>query len=169
MIETHIITGEVKVAKTHTILRANAIGSCVVIAVYDSQRKVGGMAHVMMPGDAPEKEPVQSKYSSNAIFELLEKMIAAGAARNNIEACLIGGGNVLKRQDDTICNQNIQSVTEILESENIPIESSSVGGVLRRTALLNTDTGEVHFTEGDSGIQLLWNFTQSEGLVGVSV
>ncbi|MBI4669600.1 MAG: hypothetical protein HY747_10555, partial [Elusimicrobia bacterium] len=36
------------------ILRADAIGSCIAVAAYDSKKRVGAMAHVMLPGSSPD-------------------------------------------------------------------------------------------------------------------
>ncbi len=49
----NVSTGEVKVGRKGEILKSTAIGSCVVIAAYDSERNIGIMAHVMLPGRAP--------------------------------------------------------------------------------------------------------------------
>ena len=59
-------TGEVKTGKKDTILRSNAIDSCIVIAAYDEEEKVGAMAHIMLPGKALENKNTQkNKYARN--------------------------------------------------------------------------------------------------------
>jgi len=50
------------------------------------------MAHVMLPGYAPESETEQrTKYAGNAIDELLNQMKAIGCDLGRIEICLMGG------------------------------------------------------------------------------
>ncbi|MBI4669610.1 MAG: hypothetical protein HY747_10605 [Elusimicrobia bacterium] len=44
--------GQVKVGRK-AILRADAIGSCIAVAAYDSKKRVGAMAHVMLAGSSP--------------------------------------------------------------------------------------------------------------------
>ncbi|MHC4464156.1 MAG: chemotaxis protein CheD, partial [Planctomycetota bacterium] len=107
-------TGEVKVGGEKVVLRSIAIGSCV-IAAYDSEKKIGAMAHVMLPGSAPKKALERTKYAANAIEEMIYQMTGAGADKDNIEVCLVGGGNVLKKEDDTICRDNIKSTTQLLK------------------------------------------------------
>ena len=111
-------TGEIKTGRKNEILHSSGIGSCVVITAYHPGNKVGVMAHVMLPGSAPAGEDNRrTRYAVDAIDELIERMGASGASRDDIEICLVGGGNVLKREDDLICGNIIGSVTEILHDK----------------------------------------------------
>ncbi len=147
-------TGEVRTARNKTTLRAMAIGSCIVIAGYDRNNKAGAMAHIMLPGIAPAKESQKNKYAADAVDELIKQMARAGTS--DIEVCLVGGGNVLQKDDDTICERNIESVTELLKEKGIPIRACAVGGMERRTVRLDVETGTVTYSEGDSPEKLLW-------------
>ena len=85
-------------------MKSAAIGSCVVIAAYDAANKVGALAHVMLPGVSPEKKASQrTRYAADAIEEMVNSMVRLGTGKENIEVCLVGGANVLQREDDTIC------------------------------------------------------------------
>ena len=68
-------TGKVKVAAEAGILRSLAIGSCVVIVAFDHNKKIGGLAHMMLPGRSPKaKDKAKTKYVEDAIDELFEKL-----------------------------------------------------------------------------------------------
>lgn len=149
-----VSTGEVRSAANKTTLRAMAIGSCVVITGYDRYNKKGAMAHVMLPGSAPKKETQKTKYAAEAIDELLKQMVPSG--KNDIEVCLVGGGNVLQKDDDSICGNNIESVTELLKDKNISVIASALGGTKRRTVRFDIETGTIMYSEGDSNEKLLW-------------
>ncbi len=152
-----VYTGEVKAGEKDTILRANAIASCIVVAAYDSIKNVGALAHVMIPGTAPEGRVLQrTRYAANAIEELIDRMTLLGAHQDLIETCLVGGGNVLKRDDDMICQENLASIEKILNEKGIKIRGKAVGGTERRTILFDIEKGSVHYTEGDSKEMLLW-------------
>ena len=58
-------TGEVKAGTGESVLRSIAIGSCVVVAAYDFNRKTGALAHVMLPGTAPEGSIDKTKCCKN--------------------------------------------------------------------------------------------------------
>ncbi len=147
-------TGEVRTARNKTTLRAMAIGSCIVITGYDRNNKAGAMAHIMLPGSAPEKESQKSKYAADAVDELIKQM--PRGQTSDIEVCLVGGGNVLQKDNDTICERNIESVTELLKEKGISVIASALGGMERRTVRLDVETGTVTYSEGDSKEKLLW-------------
>ena len=166
-----VTTGEVKAGRKDTILHSNAIASCVVIAAYDSTKQVDALAHVMVPGAAPDGKTFQrTRYAADAIEELVTKMTQLGANRDGIEACLVGGGNVLNRKDDTICEKNIASVVETLNEKRIKILAKSVGGTERRTISLDVETGSVRYTVGNGTEQVLWKAVEGsskkEGVLG---
>jgi len=156
-----VCTGEVKAGGIDTILKSNAIGSCVVVAAYDSTKKVGALSHIMVPGAAPEgKISRRTRYAADAIEEMLNRMTGLGANKDGIEACLVGGGNVLKREDDTICAANIASINEILIEKQIEIRAKSLGGTERRTISLDVENGTVRITMGDGKEKVLWKAEQ---------
>ncbi|MHC4260452.1 MAG: chemotaxis protein CheD [Planctomycetota bacterium] len=149
-------TGEVKVSGQSTILRSLAIGSCIVVIAYDPRKKVGAMAHVMLPGRAPKRSLEKTKYAADAIDEMISRMSKAGSNIDDIDVCLVGGGNVLKREDDTICKSNIDSTTQLLMKRQIPVRSTVLGGTERKGVFLDVESGTVSYTEGDGKEQALW-------------
>jgi len=158
-------TGEVRVSRKRTILRSLAIGSCVVVAAYDSKNKVGALAHIMLPGRAPERTADKTKYAVDALHQMIARMAKAGAGRKNIEACLVGGGNVLKRKGDTTGSENIGSAARFLEERQIPVRGSVLGGTERKGVFLDVDTGHICYTEGDGEQKPLWK-PRAKGLGG---
>ncbi|MBF0521918.1 MAG: PAS domain S-box protein [Candidatus Omnitrophica bacterium] len=153
-----VMTGEVAVGRAGDLLKSSAIGSCVIVSAYSLQKKVGGLAHVMLPWYSPHEEtPQKTRYAGNAIDELLRQMEVLGADINDLEVCLVGAGNVLKRSDDTTAKNNLDSVTELLRKKKIKIKAESVGGTTRRSVLFDIDKGNVFYTEGDEEERLLWS------------
>ena len=150
--EISVSTGQVKTGSQNDLLRANGIGSCVVVVAYDLTKTVGGMAHIMLPGHAPEKgEENPTKYAENTIDELIAGMERLGAHESEIETCLVGGGNVLRKEDDTICRANLSSIEKYLAEKGLKIRRKAVGGLLRRTVSLDISRRCVSYTEGNSG------------------
>ncbi len=152
----NVLTGEVRASKENIIFKSSAIGSCVVVAGYDLKSMVSAMAHIMLPGISPEigRTP-KTRYAFNAIEEMIEQMVTLGADKEKIEVCVVGGSNVLKRKDDTICQANIDSVLKILKEKNIKIKAKSVGGTKRRSVLFHVRTGNVYHSIGDEDDKLL--------------
>ena len=149
-------TGEVKVAVEKGILRSVGIGSCVVVAAYNLRRKIGGMAHIMLPGNAPQQSLEKTKYAFDGIEQLLNQMFEVGANMDETEVCLVGAGNVLQKEDDTICDANIESVASILKEKNISVMVSALGGTKRKSVFLNVEDGSISYAEGDKKEKILW-------------
>ena len=150
-------TGEVKVAVEKGILRSVGIGSCVVVAAYNLSRKIGGMAHIMLPGAAPQQSLEKTKYAFDGIEQLLNQMFKIGANMDQTEVCLVGAGNVLRKEDDTICQANIKSVTGILKEKSIPVKASVLGGTKRKSVFMDVETGCISYAEGDEKEKYLFS------------
>ncbi len=159
MAATDVSTGEVKVCALSGRLRANALGSCVAISVYDRARKVGGMAHVMLPGRSPANKSHngRTRYLDDALAALLEAVGADHADPCAMEVCVAGGANVLRREGDNIGDENAAAALAGLEAQRIPVAAASTGGTRRRTMTLHLADGRVTHTVGDSAELLLWN------------
>ncbi len=149
-------TGGVEISSDGVILRSIAIGSCIAIAAYDVRKKIGAMAHVMLPGRAPEKETQPTRYAANAIDEIMDLMTRAGAGGCDIQACLVGAGNVLEKEDDTVCKANVKSVMQLLEEKNITVRATVLGGTKRKGVFMDIEDGRVFYTEGENKKKLLW-------------
>jgi len=133
-----VCTGEVKSGSHQTILESNGIGSCIVIVAFDPIKRNGALAHVMLPGKALKHNKEQkTKYASDAIEELFTQLKILGTDEKNVEICLVGGGNVLKEANCTICSDNLDSVEQELQKREASIKARSVGGTERRTVVLD--------------------------------
>lgn len=157
----YVLTGEVKAGNKSAILSSSAIGSCIVIAAYDAKEKVGALAHIMLPGKAQtNKETHKNRYAANAIEELIRRMNMLGTKGNNIEVCLVGGANVLKKKDDATGLNNLSSVNDILKKERIKIKAKSVGGTERRSIALDVENGSIYYSVGNGIEKLLWQASE---------
>jgi chemotaxis protein CheD len=149
-------TGQVAVKNGKVLLRAMAIGSCIAVAAYDALTKNAGLAHIMLPGQAPKGSCECAKYASDGIEQLLDQMAKSGSSPETLAVCLVGAGNVLRKPDDTICPSNIQSVTAILAAKNIPVQAAVLGGYDRKGIVLDAENGTISYTKGDDPVRLLW-------------
>jgi len=153
----YVNTGEVKSGGSEVLLNSGAIGSCIVITAFDPVQNVGTMAHVMLPGISPQNNKLHAnRYAANAIEEIESQLTKYGTKKENIEICLIGGANVLKRENDTIGKNNIESIENILDEKGIKVCARAIGGFERRTVLFDIEKGCIYYTVGDSAQKILW-------------
>jgi len=156
-----VLVGEIHVAAGSAQIVANALGSCIAVVLYEPRHRIGGVTHVMLPGEAPPNEQDgerQYRYAQNAIDGLLERLAGAGAERGNLCAMVAGGGNVLGRSDDTICRDNIASVLGILAGKGLYPCAQSLGGTVRRRIRLDVGNGVWYCAEGDGPEMVLWRY-----------
>jgi len=157
--EQLVATGCLATGSKNGMIRTSPLGSCVAIVAYDKTSKTGGIVHTMLPGKSPkESKAEKNKYAENAIENLLDALKSSGRNKANIEICLVGGANVLRKENDTTADNLIFSIFEILERKKLSIKRTSLGGYDRRTAKLTLDTGSVTFTLGDKSEAELFNF-----------
>ena len=140
-------TGEVRVSSEPAILRAIAVGSCVVVTAYDRYKKLGGLAHVMLPGRSPgERYEDKTKYAEDALDILFGAVKKAGAKTERLEVCLIGGANILGEGD--ISEKVAESVIGYLNKLEIKIKGKRLGGAQRRAVYLDVASGKISYSEG---------------------
>ena len=157
--EHFVATGCLATGSQKGIIRTSPLGSCVAVIAYDKTSKTGGIAHIMLPGKSPTKDKTEeNKYAGNAIENLLDELKSLGSKKANIEICLVGGANVLRKENDTIADKLIFNIFEILDRKKLSIKATSLGGYERRTAKLTLDSGCVAFTLGDKSEAELFNF-----------
>lgn len=147
-----VATGEVKVSAKPVTLRAMAIGSCVAVVAYDSLRKIGGLAHIMLPGEAPPRAKDKTKYAISAIDSLLSRMHRRGAKRGRVRICLIGGANIF---ESTVPKENYLSISNYFKNLGMKIAKKRIGGMERRSVCLDISSGEIFYTESNSAARSL--------------
>src|SRR5438128_361558 len=127
--------------KPHTV--DTILGSCVAVFLWDPVLQFGSINHYMLP--VWNKEGKASfKYGDVAISELLTRMLNMGSCKKNIKAKIFGGSEITHLNGAfNIGERNIILAQKILESQQIPIISHSVGGALGRKVIFNTRSGDV--------------------------
>ena len=150
----YVGTGKVEVSSKPVILRVMAIGSCIVVAVYDRNRKIGGLAHIMLPGRSPGgNDDVRTKYAEDAIDILLDTAKKGGAGAEDLEVNVVGGANVLA--EGSISGEVVGSVLDYLKKLGIEPKNKKTGGTERRSVSLDIESGKIFYSEGDSMLKEL--------------
>ncbi len=158
----YVSSGQIVTGSKDEIIASSPLGSCVAVVAYDTKNKIGGMAHVMLPGKSlKENRHDKNKYVSDGINNLLSKLYESGAQNSNIEICLIGGANVLRKEDDFIAEALVISVVKTIGEKKLKIRASSLGGFERRSVRLDLETGVVYFIIGESTEKVLWEFKRN--------
>ena len=157
----NVSIGMVVAEEGNKVLDSGPMGSCVSVIIYDIVKRFGGMAHVMLPGKPLLGNDVSCcdfRYAENAIPQLISLLKSKGSSIGDLEACIAGGANVLKAKDDVICQENINSVRDILIRSKLSIRCSDVGGEMRKMLSINIATGQVSISCGDDSMANMYLF-----------
>lgn len=150
--------GEVRVSN-HGVLACYALGSCVATVFYDETACVGGVAHVVLPGVAPQGSPFPGRYAQQAIDWLAAGLAARGADLQRSRAYLVGGARLLQfgspNNGMNIGAQNIEAVRSVLKSYGVTRTTEDVGGTQGRTMRLEVETGRVTVSRVGQEAQIL--------------
>jgi len=121
------------------------LGSCVGIIVRDRDRKVSGLAHVMLPARRSDDE-ASGKYADSAIPALLADMTRRGCRVTSMQALLVGGAQMFPMGGAGIASigdKNVDAARRVLAERKIPIVFEDTGGTAGRTVVFSNVTGEV--------------------------
>lgn len=150
---------DLNIALNGEVLKTTGLGSCVGLALFDPVKRIAGLAHVMLPSSSIAREkPINvAKYADTAIPELIERMVAQGAAIHAIRAKMAGGSQMftMPGQSDSlrIGPRNVESCFMKLEEYNIPLIAQDTGGNFGRTVELSSDTGIFTIRSVQNGIK----------------
>jgi chemotaxis protein CheD len=120
---------QIKNSSSPTILRT-ILGSCVGVCIYDHVKKIGGMAHILLPQSNDASKP--EKYAATAIPLLVSRLMKEGARKEFMSAKIAGGASVLNFGSNTslgqIGNHNVEESRTMLYKLGIPVTAEDVGG-----------------------------------------
>jgi chemotaxis protein CheD len=139
--------GELKTSGTGQLI-AYSLGSCVAICLHDPLKKVGAMAHVVLPA-APGGDPkgVPGKYADTAVPALLAAIEQQGGSRFRLRCVLAGGGAVLALGGGgalpNIGQRNVEAVRSALTQARLKIAAEATGGNQGRTVRMDAASGRV--------------------------
>jgi len=121
------------------------VGSCVALCLYDSKQKMGGLAHIMIPGKGSKEQVhiLPAKFSENAFERLIEEF----GESNDIVAKIVGGAHIFKHENGNglfdVGKKNTDFIKNLLEERNIPLISEDIGKNFGRWVHLEIKTGLV--------------------------
>ena len=146
---------DLKVAKHPDILTTLGLGSCIGITLFDRTKKIGGLAHVMLPTYKGFEGQNIAKFADSAIIELVNQITRIGATRGSLVAKIAGGAHMFGKTQNNdmlkIGERNAAASLAILRQLGIPVAANDTGGSYGRTIELNTETGALRIKTVGAG------------------
>jgi chemotaxis protein CheD len=130
------------------MLIVTVLGSCVSACIRDTKSGIGGMNHFMLPesASADRDSPVSEsmRYGTYAMEVLINQLLRNGAKRENLEAKIFGGGNVLRSfTTNNVGDRNAAFVKKYLKDEGIKVTGEDLLDIYPRKVYYFPKTGKV--------------------------
>ncbi len=130
-----------------SILSTYALGSCVGVVMFDPQRGIAGMLHVMLPDSKATPEKAIEKphmFADTGMASLMKAVTSLGAKKENLSIYLAGGANVLKGADFfKIGERNSTTIKRYLLDQGLRTKREDLGGLNNRTLHFKISAGTV--------------------------
>jgi len=136
-------------------LKSYGLGSCIGLVIYEPHKKIGAMAHILLPrpGNSHVREK-SAKYAASAVAVLITELREAGCDPSHLRAKMAGGANMFPRKfnpaperaerpGSSIGERNTRAVRRALARKKIRLVAEEVGGEQGRTIEFNPRTGEL--------------------------
>jgi putative nucleotidyltransferase with HDIG domain len=143
----YVASGSFVVAPAKPMLLQACLGTCVGLALYDHQARIGAMIHLLLPEPPSAGIPFRAeKYALTGLPLFFEAFYAAGSRREGTSAAIAGGALVgpVSHMDMTldIGGRTLERVRERLAAEGIAVVRSETGGLAAACLNLDLNSGE---------------------------
>ncbi len=140
--------GDMSVSEgSEMILSTFALGSCVGIVLFDAQKKIGGLLHVMLPTSsiAAEKSRDQPGLFADTGVEKFVSMFKSMNTDLSRTKCVIAGGASVMSSNDAfkIGQKNADAVSAKLQELEVRVDHALLGGFTNRSLHLDLNTGKL--------------------------
>jgi len=148
---------EYEVTADDAELTTSGLGSCVGVALYDTETGAAGLVHVMLPATDEMDGGKAAKFADTGTQLLLDELRAIGANPATVEAKIAGGSDMLDFSEggSGIGDRNVEQVRETLSANDVPIVAEDVGGDHGRSLRLEATTGDLIVKSANRGNQTL--------------
>lgn len=135
-------------AQGDAMLTTIGLGSCVAIVLHDADRKIGGLAHILLPSESlAQDRSNRAKFPGSAVPLLLEEMQRLGSRPTRITARLVGGASMfaalLPAGGLQMGERNLLATRDALGKARLPIVGEDVGGGHGRSVFFDIASGQV--------------------------
>jgi len=118
-----------------SVMTSIGLGSCIGLIIHDDIKKIGGLAHVMLPKSSGKPNERAGKYADTAVEILIKELIMKGSKLQSMKAKLAGGASMFQNFSGNlnIGERNADALKSLLKEKSIPIIREDIGGTMGRT------------------------------------
>jgi len=135
-----------------------SLGSCIGLAIWDPETRVGGMIHYMLPEASISPDKAKAKpamFADTGIPALFRAVYRLGAAKHRLIVKVAGGSSLLDDKGTfNIGKRNYLTLRKLFWKNGILIDSEHVGEQLSRTLRMDIGTGRTTISVKGKEIEL---------------
>ena len=135
-----------------------ALGSCVGIAAYDPQKKVGGMIHIMLPESrlSPERAAKNPAcFADTGIPRFFKTFQGMEASLQKLRIFVGGGANVMANADYfKVGERNLRAINHEFTKLGLKAHYHATGGCHNRTLHLALQDGSLTLKTPDKSTRI---------------
>ncbi len=151
---------DLNVCASPKALTTLGLGSCVGIVLYDSIRKIAGLAHIMLPDSTKIiNNENKAKFADTGIDLLISEMVKIGAERRALIAKIAGGAQMFAFSNNSemmrIGDRNVEATKAKLQELGIALKAEDTGLNYGRTIEFYPETGILHIKSVGKEIKML--------------
>lgn len=151
---------DMKIVKAPQMIRTSGLGSCVAVIIFDQEKQLAGLAHIMLPDSTMARGPInKAKFADTAVEELIDQLLKQGSFPQRLQAKISGGAEMFqftnKRDLLRIGDRNIAAVRKSLSFFKVGIVAEDVGGKSGRSVEFDPETSLLTIRTIDKGITVL--------------
>ncbi|MCK4997314.1 chemotaxis protein CheD [Candidatus Pacearchaeota archaeon] len=133
---------ECEMASGDVILETLGLGSCVAICIYSKEKKLGGLAHIMLPHRI-NYEITEFRFADEAIFFMLKDFKKNGCENKDLVAKIVGGASMFEGLSNHIGQDNVETIRAEFEKQGVKIAAEEVFGNHGRSIWFDLNDGDV--------------------------
>lgn len=135
------------------VIVTHALGSCLGVAAYDPQMKVGGILHVMLPQSSINPQRAKANpcmFMDTALPAFFTELYSRGALKSRLVVKVAGGANIHGGAGDrfAIGERNFLMAKKLFWQNGVLIKAQDVGGSIARTMYLEMENGRTWLSTG---------------------
>jgi chemotaxis protein CheD len=149
-----------RIAEAPATLVTYGLGSCVAVALYDSEKRIGGLCHILLPSSTGARASGNpKKFADLCLSGMLHDMENSGYEVSGMVAKIAGGASMFdlpnKDKISSIGERNRDAVLIELAKRRIPLIAEDTGGSYGRTVEFHTGNGDMLVKSIRSGSKVL--------------
>jgi chemotaxis protein CheD len=131
--EVRVKVADYAVRRGSHLIVTIGLGSCVAIALYDRDTRIGALAHVLLPSQSMSRETENpAKFPETIVPVMLEEMRELGAREaSRISAKIVGGasmfGQLASGSGINVGERNVSATRDALAAAGIRIVAEDTG------------------------------------------